>query len=326
MSSRDRLDARPEAPAVGFELRFAGPSRADAAAEPRQRGAGADEPRQQVFQLGELDLQLAFARPRAPREDVEDELRPIDDLAADRLFDVAQLRRRQLIVEDDDVDVGLGGRRAPASGSCRRRETWTDPASAAPAARAARRRRRRPAARPASSSSDRSASSRRARPAISPTSAARSRCFHARSVLSHARISSHGIAPARTSAAAAPVTSTIVDGGAAAASGRRRSADRCDRRASARPHPGRPSPVAPLTLALVAVSGRPRGAADRPRHVVGRHAHADASGAARDVARQRARSRDQQRQRSRPEPLGQARGRRATAVPDARRPAAHRRR
>ena len=108
MSSVIGMNARADAPAVGFELGFAGASRADAAAQPRQRRAGADEPRQQVFQLRELHLQLAFARPRAAREDVEDELRAIDDLAADLLLDLPQLRRRQLVVEDDDVDVGLG--------------------------------------------------------------------------------------------------------------------------------------------------------------------------------------------------------------------------
>ena len=77
-----------------------GPLRADAAAEPRQRRAGADEPRQQVLQLRELDLQLAFARAGAPRKDVEDELRAIDDLSADLFLDLPQLRRRQLVVED----------------------------------------------------------------------------------------------------------------------------------------------------------------------------------------------------------------------------------
>ena len=88
MSSDDGVDARPDAPPVGFELGFAGAARADAAAEPRQRVAGADQPRQQVFQLRELDLQLAFARPRAAREDVENQLRAIDDLAADLLLDL----------------------------------------------------------------------------------------------------------------------------------------------------------------------------------------------------------------------------------------------
>ena len=104
----------------------------------------ADEPRQQVFQLRELDLQLAFARPRAAREDVEDELRAIDDLAADRFFDLPQLRRRQLVVEDDDVGVGLGARRGKRRRSCPSRGTSTDRASGAPAARAARPRRRPP--------------------------------------------------------------------------------------------------------------------------------------------------------------------------------------
>ncbi len=111
----DRVDARADAPAIGLELRFAGAPRADAAAEPRQRGARADQPRQQVLQLRELDLQLAFARPRAPREDVEDQLRAVDDLAADRLFDLPQLRRRQLVVEDDDVDVQSRRTTPPAS-------------------------------------------------------------------------------------------------------------------------------------------------------------------------------------------------------------------
>ena len=84
------------------------PSRDSACAEP-------DQPRQQVLQLRELDLQLAFARPRAPREDVEDELRAVDDLAVERLLEVAQLRRRQLVVEDDDVDAALRRTRARAT-------------------------------------------------------------------------------------------------------------------------------------------------------------------------------------------------------------------
>ena len=94
-------------PAIGFELRFAGPARADAAAQPRERHARADEPRQQVLELRELDLPLAFPRSRAPREDVENELRPIEHLPFDARLDIAQLRRRQLVVEDHHVDVGF---------------------------------------------------------------------------------------------------------------------------------------------------------------------------------------------------------------------------
>ena len=96
---------------IGLELRFARPPCADAASQARQRGARSDEPRQQVLELRELDLQLAFPRSRAPREDVEDELRAIDDLAPHRLLEVAQLRRAQLVVEDDDVGAELVARR-----------------------------------------------------------------------------------------------------------------------------------------------------------------------------------------------------------------------
>ncbi len=60
--------------------------------------------------MRQLDLQLAFPRARPPREDVEDQLRAIDDLAIEPLVELAQLRRRQLVVEDDEVGVGFGRR------------------------------------------------------------------------------------------------------------------------------------------------------------------------------------------------------------------------
>ena len=74
------------------------PSRDSAVADPTSRGS-------RYLQLRELDLQLAFARPRAAREDVEDQLRAVEHLALERRLEVAQLRRRQLVVEDDDVDA-----------------------------------------------------------------------------------------------------------------------------------------------------------------------------------------------------------------------------
>src|SRR5690606_36687325 len=76
---RQTPDALTDAPAIGLELRLARPSRADAAAETRQRRGGPHEPRQEVLQLCQLHLQLAFARPCPLREDIEDELRSVDD-------------------------------------------------------------------------------------------------------------------------------------------------------------------------------------------------------------------------------------------------------
>ena len=95
-------------PPIHLELGLARAARADAAAEPRQRGAGADQPRQQVFQLGQLDLQLALAGAGPAGEDVEDQLGAIDHLAGDQILQLAQLGRRQLVVDDHDVDRGLG--------------------------------------------------------------------------------------------------------------------------------------------------------------------------------------------------------------------------
>ena len=61
------------------------------------------EARQHVFQLRELDLKSPFGRASAASEDVEDQLRPVDDLDADRLVEIALLRGRQFVIDDQDV-------------------------------------------------------------------------------------------------------------------------------------------------------------------------------------------------------------------------------
>ena len=99
-----------DTPPVRFEFGFARTPGADAAAQSRQRGARAHKPWQQVLELRELDLQLPFTRTRTASKDVEDQLRPVHDLSFDSLFDLTQLCRRQLVVEDDDVHVHLSAR------------------------------------------------------------------------------------------------------------------------------------------------------------------------------------------------------------------------
>ena len=94
-------------PAVLFELRLAGAADADAAAViPRQVGPHLLQPRQRVFQLGQLDLQPGLRRAGPGGEDVEDQLAAVEDLDAGRLFQVADLGRGEVVVEDDDVGVG----------------------------------------------------------------------------------------------------------------------------------------------------------------------------------------------------------------------------
>ena len=110
----NRLDAHADAPPVGLELRLARTARADAAAEPRERRAGSGQPRQQVFQLRQLHLPLAFARARAAREDVENELRAIDDLPLELSSSCRSCAGSELVVEDHDIHAGLGAGRARA--------------------------------------------------------------------------------------------------------------------------------------------------------------------------------------------------------------------
>jgi hypothetical protein len=98
-------DALANPPAVDLELRLAGSPCPDAAAEARQVGPLPRQAGEQVLELRELDLQLALGRPRALREDVEDEGAPVDDLAAEGLLQVALLRGRQSVVEHDHVAV-----------------------------------------------------------------------------------------------------------------------------------------------------------------------------------------------------------------------------
>ncbi len=63
------------------------------------------ESREQMLELRQLDLQLAFARPGALGEDVEDERRAVENLALEDFFEVAALRGRKVVVENHRVHV-----------------------------------------------------------------------------------------------------------------------------------------------------------------------------------------------------------------------------
>ena len=97
--------------AVGLELRLAGAAGADAAAEPLEVLPHPAHPRQVVFELRELDLELALGADGVLGEDVEDELRPVDDARLELVLERALLRRAELVVDDEHlglrVPVGL---------------------------------------------------------------------------------------------------------------------------------------------------------------------------------------------------------------------------
>ena len=101
-----------DAPAVELELLLAGAASADPAAQAREVPVAAGQTRQEVLELGELDLRAGLARARVQGEDVEDQARPIEhaDAVAPGLLEVPHLARRQLVVENHE-GRSLGARR-----------------------------------------------------------------------------------------------------------------------------------------------------------------------------------------------------------------------
>ena len=95
-------------PAISFELRFARASGADAAAQLRHLYASSRQSRQHVFELCQFDLQLAFTGLGMARKDVEDELRAVDHALVQDALDVALLRRREIVIEEDQVGLRRG--------------------------------------------------------------------------------------------------------------------------------------------------------------------------------------------------------------------------
>src|SRR5262249_49504630 len=80
---------------------------ADAAAEPFEVLPHSAHPREVVFELSKLDLELALGTHRVLSEDVEDELRPVDDARFERVFERALLYRTELVVDDEPLGLGL---------------------------------------------------------------------------------------------------------------------------------------------------------------------------------------------------------------------------
>ena len=93
--------------AVDLEFRLARPARPNPGAGVSQSLSPSTQSRQEVAKLSQFHLKLRLFGRRALREDVEDELRPVDDLAAERLLEVPRLAGAQVVVEDDHIGAHL---------------------------------------------------------------------------------------------------------------------------------------------------------------------------------------------------------------------------
>ncbi len=98
---------RRASPAVALELRLARAARADAAAEALEVLPHAAHARQVVLELRELDLELPLGRRRVLGEDVEDQLRPVDDARVERVLEEPLLRRIELVVDEQALRARL---------------------------------------------------------------------------------------------------------------------------------------------------------------------------------------------------------------------------
>ena len=63
---------------------------------------------QVVLELGELDLELPLGADGVLGEDVEDQLRPVDDAGREGVLEGALLGRIELVVDDQDVGPAIG--------------------------------------------------------------------------------------------------------------------------------------------------------------------------------------------------------------------------
>ena len=96
-----------EAP-VRFDLRFTRAAQTNTASRLLEVGPHPGQPRQHVLELRELHLHFRLARPRARGEDVEDDLGSIHHAGSELELDVLSLRRRELVVEDDQRGREVG--------------------------------------------------------------------------------------------------------------------------------------------------------------------------------------------------------------------------
>src|SRR6478752_5663630 len=104
--AEERDAAACQAP-VRLELRLARATGADPAAESLEVLPHPPHPRKVVLELRELDLELSLGADGVLGEDVEDQLRPVDDSRLERVLERALLGGVELVVDDEDIGLAV---------------------------------------------------------------------------------------------------------------------------------------------------------------------------------------------------------------------------
>jgi hypothetical protein len=95
---------------IHLQLGLARAASPDPSTEPREGLTMPREAGEEIFELGQFNLELPLFGLGALGEDIEDEARPVDDLALEGLFQIPLLRPGQILVEDDQVHSRLADR------------------------------------------------------------------------------------------------------------------------------------------------------------------------------------------------------------------------
>jgi hypothetical protein len=90
---------------VFLQFHFARPAGPNPGSQPREGGSFSAQARQEVGQPGQLNLEFALVAPGPPGEDVEDQLRPVDDFRFDPVFQASLLDGAEVVIEDDEVGL-----------------------------------------------------------------------------------------------------------------------------------------------------------------------------------------------------------------------------
>jgi hypothetical protein len=104
----DVVDTQVDLAAISFELRLARTTGSYAAAKLRHGAPASRQARELVFQLRQFYLELTFTGFSMAGEDVEYELRSVNDVAGQPRLDVPQLRGGEVVVEEYKRRVGTG--------------------------------------------------------------------------------------------------------------------------------------------------------------------------------------------------------------------------